>query len=169
METRDDASMGEEKLRFAVGDSFTHAKDETGKVTHNVMNLDEKSFHAWKTGGKRKVPKGDEAPTDHVSSRPQVPNFVVVALAARTSPTHDFTGKVGVWRVTDLGEAARNFQETEEETNGLGRRQRGRRPVPTVLGGRHLPGRSKSDAVGRRDRDPDGRGHAPRRQGKPRH
>jgi len=75
----------------------------------NVVHLDESWFYLMKEKEKVRVFPGEEVPgAPRVQHKSHLPKIMVIVANARPDPTHNFDGKIGIWRICVIKTAQRS-------------------------------------------------------------
>ena len=92
--------------------------DEVGETTgdyldqFNVVHLDESWFFLLQTNEKIRMFPGEEIPgAPRVSHKNHLPKIMVIVANSRPDPSHNFDGKIGIWRICVMKTAERSSKK----------------------------------------------------------
>ena len=75
----------------------------------NVIHLDESWFFLLRTKEKIRIFPGEQIPgSPRVQHKSHLPKIMVIVANARPDPSHDFDGKIGIWRICIMKTAERS-------------------------------------------------------------
>lgn len=75
----------------------------------NVIHLDESWFFLLRDKEKVRIFPGEEIPgAPRVQHKSHLPKIMVIVANARPDPSHDFDGKIGIWRICVMKTAERS-------------------------------------------------------------
>ena len=75
----------------------------------NVIHLDESWFFLLRTKEKIRIFPGEQIPgSPRVQHKSHLPKIMAIVANARPDPSHDFDGKIGIWRICIMKTAKRS-------------------------------------------------------------
>ena len=81
----------------------------------NVIHLDESWFFLLKDKEKIRMFPGEDIPgSPRVQHKSHVPKIMIIVANDRSDPTHNFDGKIGIWRICVMKTAQRSSKRRKE-------------------------------------------------------
>ncbi|CAN0505402.1 unnamed protein product, partial [Laminaria digitata] len=104
-------SLSDAQKRRRVDFICDQVDETTGEYLDqgNVVHLDESWFYLMREKDKVRVFPGEKPPkSPRVQHKSHLPKIMVVTANARPDPSHNFDGKIGIWRICVIKTAQRS-------------------------------------------------------------
>ena len=110
-------SLSDSQTKRRIDFTCDQVDEVTGNVLDqiNVIHLDESWFFLLKGKEKIRMFRGEDIPgSPRVQRKSHVPKIMIGVANARPDPTHNFDGKIGIWRICIMKTAQRSSKKRKE-------------------------------------------------------